>query len=120
MARLGSVAAAPFRGDQFASLYLGATRVQTVPGPPEVSAEWDDSNLRVFAPVPVDGGSLILQYRVYVDGVVFDTVSAPAGNPFMLELSESESQVGNSLRLSAINAIGEGPQSEPTTVEAVT
>lgn len=90
-----------------------------MPGKPEPSAEWDDSNLRVFSQAPADGGSTILEYRVYVDAVVFETVPAPASSPFMLELSAIASQVGKSLRLSAINAIGEGLLSNVVIVEAV-
>jgi hypothetical protein len=107
-------------GDQFAAIYLGATRVPTVPGKPVPSAEWDAPDLIVYSQAPPNGGSVILQYRVYVNGEVFATVTAPGFDPFLFQVSAPTSLVGDTLRLSAINAIGEGPQSEPTTVEAVT
>jgi len=49
---------------------------------------------------------------------VFDTVSAPAENPFMIEITSIESLVGLPLRLSAINAVGEGLLSAETTITA--
>jgi hypothetical protein len=117
MARLGSVAAAPFRGDQFASLYLGATRVPTVPGPPTItSAVRDDGTLSVTSPVPSDGGDAISNYRIYVDGELLGTLDSNPGNPILLESVVAESLVGDTVRLSAINAIGEGPLSAPVIV----
>jgi len=105
--RIGSVAAAPFVGDEFVSLYAGATRVPTVPGKPA----WDGtppasggSYLEgpFLAPVN-DGGSEIIEYRVYrFDG-------SPTQTNLSLELEFSEPGVYE-IAVAAINAVGEGPR----------
>jgi len=120
MARLGSVAAAPFVGDQFASLYLGETRVPTVPGkPPTLNVpDVGGGNVVVQIGVPNDGGSEITDYRVYVDSGFVE--SGTFEDPELL--SERLLDVGGSLppgasvTASAVNGIGEGPRSAPVTV----
>lgn len=106
-------------GATFASLYVGSSRVATAPDAPDVSAEWVDANLRVFSTHPQDGGQSISAYRIYVSAEVFDTVSAPEESPFMIEITSIESLVGQPLRLSAINAVGEGLLSAETVIAEV-
>jgi hypothetical protein len=120
MARIGSVPAAPFVGDQFVSLYLGATRVPTVPGRPVISLAEDDSgDLDItLASAIADGGSAIADVRLYLVG--------EGGTEFQYELASlSPTQFirdgsgiagGDVIRVSAVNAVGEGPLSAPFTV----
>jgi hypothetical protein len=116
MARIGSVAAAPFVGDQFASLYLGAERVPTVPGKPAItSASYipaGPATVIAFT-APNDGGCPITAYKVYADGVEVKTVlpAVPLQAAFGFE-----DLTGQSIEVSAVNAIGEGPKSAPVTV----
>jgi hypothetical protein len=111
MARIGSVAAAPFVGDQFVSLYLGEERVPTVPGKPvNLTAVFDGDawNLEWGAPAN-DGGSTVLDYKIYVEGVLDADaqVSVSENNATTSATTDAEVSV------SAVNAIGEGPQSAP-------
>ena len=115
MARIGSVAAAAFRGDQFASLYLGATRVPTVPGPPRVNTAYD---AYIDATEPQnDGGSVITEWQAYVDGGSFpmDEPTFAGDGSWDITLGDLL-MVGQVVQLSAINAVGEGPRSSPFTV----
>jgi len=109
--RIGSVPAAPFVGDEFASLYLGTERVPTVPGRPA----WDGTPptsgggfFYVLLSSPSnDGGSEITAYRVFInevlvsDGLVLDPLSAEAefNDPGTYEIA-----------VAAVNAVGEGPR----------
>jgi hypothetical protein len=114
--RTGSVAAAPFVGDQFVSLYLGATRVPTVPGAATVASAIylvGDGFTEAGSNAPAnDGGSEITGYVWYRDGVPVAPDEQPflGGARFFADYSESE------LEVSAVNAIGEGPKSDPFTV----
>ncbi len=114
MARIGSIAAAPFVGDTFASLYLGNERVPTVPDKPVIpSADVDGSTLYVNGDEPDDGGSEIEGYNLYVNGVrtVAENIS--------LVFPNSGAAINDTCRVSAVNAIGEGPLSDPVTVTAL-
>jgi hypothetical protein len=112
MARIGSVAAAPFVGGAFVSLYLGATRVPTVPGKPVISSAVDSLDID-FTPPP-NGGSEILGYNVYIGGSEFEgetetspgVILNPGGSP------------GDPVRIAAVNAIGEGPKSNTVVLAA--
>jgi hypothetical protein len=119
MARIGSVAAAPFVGDQFVSLYLGATRVPTVPGKPVIVSASADSAFRFNDPAN-DGGSEITAYKVFVDGdeVTPDEIAGDGDNlaDFIASLVEPAS--GSSVQVSAVNAVGDGPRSAPFTLPA--
>jgi len=123
MARIGSVAAAPFLGDQFVSLYVGAERVPTVPDKPVVTFAGVDpgENLGIFdgesgASAPNNGGSDIAGYNLYANGVL--TIS---GNELLVSwpLDEVTVEIGDIIRVSAVNAIGEGPLSSPVVAEEV-
>jgi hypothetical protein len=121
MARIGSVPAAPILGDQFASLYLGATRVPTVPGKPVIVSASADSVFRFNDPAN-DGGSEITARKVFVDGdeVTPDELEAnPDGSPIAdFGVALAESAPGSSVQVSAVNAVGEGPRSAPFVLPA--
>ena len=88
-------------------VFLGSTAVQTVPGAP-VALEYDSGADEVTWAAPAsDGGSPILHYRVYFNGVwdQQETVS-----------SNVESPAAGEYEVSAVNAIGEGPKAGPVTV----
>jgi len=123
MARIGSVAAAPFVGGEFVLLYLGEERVPTVPGPPVITAVGIDPgealtalNGNELSSPPNDGGSEITGYNLYANGVL--TLS---GNetPASWGLAEVTVEPGDIIRISAVNAIGEGPLSAPVVSEEV-
>jgi len=118
MARIGSVPAAPFVGDQFASLYLGTERVPTVPGRPATEdEEWDGgetTSLKVVPPAS-DGGSAIIGYKVYLDGDLPDPL-AIVGNSWFFSGNYSDQTV----QVSAVNAVGEGPRSFVAVVVDIT
>jgi len=109
MARIGSVAAAPFVGDEFASLYLGTERVPTVPGRPA----WDGTPAASggvalaadFLPPDNDGGSAITGYNVYVNGEFDDALGAVATD---VEFAISPGATYE-LAIAAVNAVGVGP-----------
>ena len=93
-----------------AAVYLGSEQVwtaATVPGAP-FGLEYEVGANDVNWGVPEsDGGSPILHYRVYFNGVwdgeentAFGVTSPPAGE----------------YEVSAVNAIGEGPKAGPVTV----
>ena len=107
--RIGSVAAAPFAGDQFASLYVGATRVPTVPGP----MAWDGTPaasgsvalIADFLPPDNDGGSAITGYKVYVNGELDDELGTDAPD---VEFAIAAGATYE-LAIAAVNAVGVGP-----------
>jgi hypothetical protein len=111
--RLGSVAAAPFVGDQFVSLYLGATRVPTVPGKPSTDFDGED-----FVILPVNSGGsafLIGNVNLYVNGVL----EAQDGETFTQAKNYGFGfGPGDVLRAAWENEIGQGPLSDPFVVPA--
>ena len=110
MARLGSIAAAPFLGDQFVSLYLGATRVPTVPGRPTITSAVETgfyTEVAWAAPVS-DGGSTVTAYRVYVNGLQADSAQQD-----LFGANTTDAAAGDIVQAAAINSVGEGPKSEP-------
>jgi hypothetical protein len=124
MARLGSVAAAPFLGGEFVSLYLGAERVPTVPGKPVivqatfVGLEGVDCEVFFNAPSS-DGGSAIVDNKIYWNGVEVSFIEIDEDGVVADFLATIElGDVGDVVRISAVNAVGEGPLSAPFTVTA--
>jgi hypothetical protein len=117
MARIGSVAAAPFVGDKFASLYLGATRVPTVPGKPVITSAiaFGGEETEVFFTEPNDGGSQITDYKFYFDGVEASVGTIGDSNG-VTEAGFTEAFLGQAAEVSLVNAVGEGPRSAPVTV----
>ena len=121
MARIGSVAAAPFVGDEFASLYVGATRVPTVPGKPtSVAGSEDGGTTEVAYSYPANGGSSITGYTFYFNGVELTPVTSTedVSEQFASAFFSGDFS-GQSVRVSAVNAVGEGPKSDPATVTAL-
>jgi len=111
--RLGSVAAAPFAGDQFAAMYVGATRVPTVPGKPAITGVVFDS-VNNYDTVSWDapssnGGSAITAYKLYTDGVYDATAQIDL-------FAANSGALAGEYQVSAVNAVGEGPLSAPFTV----
>lgn len=119
---LGSSAVTLYLGDQSVTGYLGSQIVTaTVPGAPTiVNATYSlvggmDTNVVTFTAPESDGGSPITSYLFYFDGSqvapdsVVDGVATFTGQSF----SNQDAEV------SAVNAAGEGPKSEPAVVSAV-
>lgn len=109
MARLGSIAAAPFLGNQFVSLYVGATRVPTVPGKPTITnvspypGGFYDSVY--WNPPANNGGSPITAYKLYSEGE-YDSGA-------QIDLFSANGSINNGYyQVSAVNAVGEGPLSD--------
>jgi len=122
--RAGSVAAAPFLGDQFCSLYLGEERVPTVPGKPgipSITSSGGQVTFEFLTPES-DGGSTITAYRFYVNddfvGEVTEGIVPAGGILFGADESVAPCEPGDIGRVSAVNAVGEGPLSAPFTVVA--
>jgi hypothetical protein len=116
MARIGSVPAAPFVGDQFVSLYLGAERVPTVPGRPVITgavALGGEETLVSFVE-PNDGGSQAT-YKFYFDGAEVSAGTIGDSNG-VTEAGFTEAFLGQAVEVSLVNAVGEGPRSAPVTV----
>jgi hypothetical protein len=112
MARIGSVAAAPFVGGEFVSLYLGATRVPTVPGKPEWDGTPPASGGQFFQEVFVndpenDGGSDITSLRIYVNEIL--SSEEPSSGVTELEV-EVDAPGTYEIAVAAVNAVGEGPR----------
>jgi hypothetical protein len=111
MARLGSVAAAPFLGGEFVSLYLGTERVPTVPGPmawdgtPPASGG-DQFDEPFVAPVN-DGGSEITGYNIYEDDVLVIQIE-PTESLGALAIFATPGVY--EIAVAAVNAVGEGPR----------
>jgi large repetitive protein len=121
MARIGSIAAAPFVGDQFVSLYLGDERVPTVPGKPTVAdaAASGGATTVLYAAPSQDGGSAVVSYRFFFDGVEFSPATSFEGGGFTeATFSNVTDPIGRAARIAAVNAIGTGPQSDPVVVVA--
>jgi hypothetical protein len=115
MPRLGSVRAAPFVGSEFVSLYLGETRVPTVPGPPVITDAYLTPGVgyaEIYADAPTNTGGLpITGYKVYADGV-WDSGAQLQFNASGMNANSVLSVGAGTITVSALNAIGEGPQSE--------
>ena len=89
-----------------------ATRTPAVPGPPTAVASASGSRATWTAPV-VTGEYTVTSYRVYVGDVLQETVAAPSTT------SVGTWAGGTVIRVSAVNAIGEGAKSSPATITSV-
>jgi len=125
MARLGSIAAAPFVGDQFVSLYLGEERVPTVPGKPVIaSAEYSDfgggfeETLINFSDPINDGGATIDDWTVYINGVQYSGVVNAIGGPAGFANLFGFNANGQTVQVASRNAVGLGPRSNAVVVTA--
>ena len=89
-----------------------ATRTPTVPGPPTAVASASGSRVSWTAPV-VTGEYVVTSYKIYVGDVLQETVAAPSTT------SVGTWAGGTVVRVSAVNAIGEGAKSSPATITSV-
>jgi len=108
--QLGSDGAYFRLGTQPAKVFLGDAVVQTVPGKPTIisadSQGMGDGEVGFTA--PADGGSPILGYNVYSNGSLVNAgVSNDNGTLFSLN-----TELGDSVEIAAVNAVGEGPRSD--------
>jgi hypothetical protein len=112
--RAGSVAAAPFLGGEFVSLYLGATRVPTVPGKAVITSSLSvGTEFFVIFSAPDDGGDSILFYEFYFDGQPTPDASIGEGFGGSIEATFVGDKTGQVVRVFAANSIGNGPLSAP-------
>jgi hypothetical protein len=111
--KLGTTTASLYLGSTPVAAYLGAEQVYsaaTVPGKPTITSAQDFGGVGLAYTAPADnGGSPITSYKIYLNGVL---VSQVAGLGDLL----NEGGVGDVVEVSAVNAIGEGPKSDPVTV----
>ena len=89
-----------------------ATRTPAVPGPPTAVAGANGSPVTWTAPV-VTGEYVVTSYKVYAGDVLQETVTAPS------RTSVGTWAGGTVIRVSAVNAIGEGAKSSPATITSV-
>lgn len=107
-----------------AAVYLGSEQVWsavTVPGAPTVlsAAEFEGTgcgNAEWTAPES-DGGSAITAWRLYLNGSFAEEIT---NDPPASSYSGCSGGLfaGGSWQVSAVNAVGEGPKSDPFTVTA--
>jgi hypothetical protein len=86
-----------------------ANRTPSVPGPPTAVTVVIGAPVTWTAPV-VAGEYVVTSYRVYVNDVLQETVTAPSTT------SVGTFSVDTIVRVSAVNAIGEGTKSSPVTI----
>jgi len=89
----------------------------TVPGAPTITQAFSDLDTNINHTVPDDGGSAITGYKYYFN----DVETAPDSTETFGEGIQSrflDGLAGQEARVSAVNAIGEGPKSEPVVVES--
>jgi hypothetical protein len=94
---------------------LGTAAVQTVPGAPVITDAFPgpgNAFVEIFADAPTDTGGLpITGYKVYADGV-WDSGAQLQFNASGMNANSGLSVGAGTITVSALNAIGEGPQSE--------
>ena len=95
-------------------VFLGTAAVQTVPGKPTIN-DATEGDLIVFV-TPADGGSPILGYNIYNNGSLLVS-NATEVNPGEIATPLSVG-AGDEIEIAAVNAIGEGPKSDPETATA--
>jgi len=91
-------------------VFLGSTAVQNVPGKPAVTFAPQGDDVQ-FTP-PADGGSPILYYAVYLNGSLEVSDAQPVAPGALAPYGDE----GDELEIAAVNALGEGPKSEPVIV----
>ena len=96
-------------------VFRGSTPIQTTPGAPTINSASDilgESTVFNINPPSDDGGSPVTAYKFYVDEVY--QVTYQLGG--IVTPVFPGSFVGQELKASAVNAIGEGPLSSGVTV----
>ena len=88
-----------------------ASFVPTVPSAPVITLAVDEVGIQWTT--PSDGGSALTSYRLYKNGGLVEP-DDPA-LPWAQESSDPYA-VGDVIQVSAVNAVGEGPKSDPVTV----
>lgn len=81
-----------------------------VPGAPTIVAAESDSAIEWIPPTST-GGSAIIAYRLYVNGVL-DQANYGSDNLASVDVATA----GQVVQVSAVNAAGEGPKSLPVIV----
>ena len=96
-------------------VFLGTAAVQDVPGAPTINQTFSGDDIIDLS--VADGGSPITWFVVYVDGdpVSVDDVHFRGDDNWDVDVDFTFSQ-GQLVQVSAVNAIGEGPQSDIFTV----
>ena len=89
-----------------------STRTPAVPGPPTALVVVSGPRVTWTAPA-VTGEYVVTSYKVYAGDVLQETLTAP------LRTSVGTFSGGTVVRVSAVNAIGEGAKSSPVTITAV-
>ena len=89
-----------------------STRTPAVPGPPTAVASASGSRVMWTAPV-VTGEYTVTAYKIYVGDVLQETVTAPSTTSVVTWAG------GTVVRVSAVNAIGEGAKSSTATITSV-
>ena len=82
-----------------------------VPGAPRNVVAIETFQITWHPPLS-DGGSPVLEYRVYIDGTLAETIAAPD------TVSVDSVSAGSVVQVSAVNAVGEGPKSDPVVAVA--
>jgi hypothetical protein len=90
-----------------------ATIAPTVPGAPTITGSGSANQFFVTWTTPNDGGSPLTGYKLYANGVNVESGEQEGG---WSNSSVDAYDPGSVIRVSAINAVGEGPLSAPVTV----
>jgi hypothetical protein len=111
----GASASLPVQG-----VFLGGIQVfptgtaATVPGAPTIdsAAFLSPNTLVVFYPPEDDGGSAITGYNFYFNGTLRTPDSVVPDNGELIATFEDQDYSEQTVEVSAVNAIGEGPKSD--------
>jgi hypothetical protein len=109
-------------GTQSVTGYLGSAIVTaTVPGAPTIVSAFygEPANVPATTQVEItapesDGGSAITGYLFYFDEVLVEPTGIDQAGRWLF--ADDVFRLGQELKVSAVNAVGEGPKSAPVTV----
>jgi hypothetical protein len=90
-----------------------ATIAPTVPGAPTIIGSGASNQFQVTWTTPNNGGSPLTGYKLYQNGVQVEPGDPGTG---WITTSLNDYFPGSVIRVSAVNAVGEGPLSDPVTV----